>query len=232
MATAKTRSPVSKTAAPARTSKPRTVKSKAAQPKETQPKAAVATMSAETAKTMEAVAQKAAAPSKDVEKDLVSAQRTAEKAVNTAAETTVQKTEAVSDMAADTVRKVQTLAVKSLDPKSIEELAAYGRKNVEAVAMAGTILTKGFETMAAAWLEFAKESMDQTVGTARSVMGAKTLREAVDLQSDFAKTSVNDLIAESTRFTEMGAKVAQEALSPIKDRVEDTAQRLGLPRAA
>lgn len=226
MATAKTRSPASKTTAPVRTSKPRSVKSKAAQPTQ-----AVASLSVDAVETAQAVAPQAADP-KEVRKEIAPVQHAAQEAVDTTAEMTIQKTEAVADMATDTVRRVQTLAVKSLDPKSIEDLAAYGRKNVEAVAMAGTILTKGFETIAAAWLEFAKESMDQTAGTARSVMGAKTLREAVDLQSNFAKTSVNDLIAESTRFTEMGAKVAQEALLPIKDRVEDTAQRLGLPRAA
>lgn len=227
MATAKTRSPAPKTAAQARKSPSRTPKSKATQPKE-----AAATLIAEAAEITPAAATPKPAVPKSVEKDLVAAQRTAEKAANSAAEEAVRKTEEVSATATDAVRKIQTLTVKSLDPKNIEELAVYGRKNVEAVAMAGTILTKGFETMAAAWLEFAKESMDQTVGTARSVMGAKTLREAVDLQSDFAKTSVNGFIAESTRFTEMGAKVAQEALSPIKDRVDDTAQRMGLPRAA
>ena len=47
-------------------------------------------------------------------------------------------------------------------------------------------------------------------------MAAKTVKDFVDIQSDFARTSLDNVLSESTRLSEMSVKVANEAFDPLK----------------
>jgi hypothetical protein len=48
------------------------------------------------------------------------------------------------------------------------------------------------------------------------LMGVKKLDEAIQLQSDFAKTAYEDFVAEATMIGEMYSNLAKEAFEPFK----------------
>jgi phasin family protein len=74
--------------------------------------------------------------------------------------------------------------------------------------------------------------METSAQAAKALMGAKTLREAVDLQTDLAKSNFDKFIAESTKLSEMSVKVANEAFEPINARVNVAVEKLLKPIAA
>ncbi|MDF1791522.1 MAG: phasin family protein [Thalassobaculaceae bacterium] len=110
--------------------------------------------------------------------------------------------------------------------KSYDEFASYSQANYDAFYKSFGIVTKGFEDVTKAWFVFSQTSVDAGVDFSKKVMGAKTVNEVVDLQNDFAKSSFDSFVAESTKLSELSVKTANEAIEPIKTRVDETVQTI------
>ena len=116
--------------------------------------------------------------------------------------------------------------------KGFEQFNSLGKENLEAVVAFGTTYAKGIEAINAELLAFTKKAVEDSVSATKALMGAKTVKELVDLQSDFAKTTFDELMSKSSKIGEMCAKVAQEAFEPINARVTETMEKFGKPVAA
>jgi phasin family protein len=116
--------------------------------------------------------------------------------------------------------------------KAYEELSKFQKDNYEAYVAASTILAKGVENVSKAWVALTQETFENSAQTAKALLGAKTLREAIDLQNDWAKSNFDKLVAESTKLSEMTVKVTNEALAPINSRINVAVERMLKPVAA
>ncbi len=116
--------------------------------------------------------------------------------------------------------------------KGYEDLTKLQKDNWEAVVAASQIWTKGAESVGKAWMSLAQESMEHAASTAKALVGVKSLREAVDLQTDFAKGSFDKIVAEGTKLSETAVKVANDAMEPITARMNVTVEKLFKPLAA
>lgn len=112
-----------------------------------------------------------------------------------------------------------------------EELADLGRENFAAVLRANAALTEGLEAIGKEVVGYARTSLETAAETATALLAAKTFEDVVQLNTDFAKASFEQMIAGSSKLSELGVKVANEALAPIGDRVEATFHKLGKPLA-
>jgi phasin family protein len=116
--------------------------------------------------------------------------------------------------------------------KTYEDFSKFSKENVEAYVVAGSTVFKGFETISRAWVSFAQETFDASAQVAKAMLTAKTLREAVDVQTDFAKTTFDKLVSEGTKVSELSVKVANEAAEPISARLNATIEKFLKPVAA
>lgn len=87
--------------------------------------------------------------------------------------------------------------------KGFEQFNALGKDNMEAVVAFSTTYAKGIEAINAELAAFAKKSLEDSVTATKALMGAKTVKELVDLQSDFAKTSFDEMMSKSSKLGEM-----------------------------
>ena len=116
--------------------------------------------------------------------------------------------------------------------KSYEDLSKFSKENLDAYVAAGTTVAKGLETISRAWVAFTQETFEASAQVAKALLSAKTLREAVDVQTDFAKTTFDKLVAEGTKVSEISVKVANEAVEPLNARFNATIEKLLKPVAA
>jgi phasin family protein len=116
--------------------------------------------------------------------------------------------------------------------KAYEEFSKFQKDNYDAYLAASTIFAKGAENVGKAWMSLTQESLESAAQTAKALLGAKTLREAVDLQSDFAKANFDKLVAEGTKLSELSVKVANEAFAPLNARVNVAVEKMLKPVAA
>jgi len=123
---------------------------------------------------------------------------------------------------ADKFTEAGTKAFKDSVEKSlvtIADLNNQSKANLEAVVASVTAATKGAESLGAQAMAFAKKTAEDNTAAARSLTSAKSLQEAVELQTAFAKSSLEAYVSEMTRWTETVSASVKDTLRPINERV-------------
>ncbi len=110
--------------------------------------------------------------------------------------------------------------------KGYDEFTAFNQANLDAFMKASNVLVKGYEDIGKAYFKFAQASAEASAEAAKSMMSAKTLKEVVDLQSGYARSSFDTMVAEGTKLNEMSVKVANEAIQPIQTQFSKTMERV------
>ncbi|MEO1192492.1 MAG: phasin family protein [Pseudomonadota bacterium] len=116
--------------------------------------------------------------------------------------------------------------------KSYGQMSDLQKENAEAVMQSGTILVKGFENVSKELMTLAQASLEANMKAAQALMGVKTIKEAMDLQSSLTKTHMDKVMADGTKVAEMSMKVTNEAFQPLQTRVNSTIETLAKSAAA
>lgn len=116
--------------------------------------------------------------------------------------------------------------------KNYEEVLSFGKDNMDAFVRAGTIFAKGWQDVAKTAFTVSQETVEESVAVGKAVLGAKSLKEVVDLQTSFVKNSFDKAVAESGKISETNFKLAEEALLPLSERLNVTVSKMIKPLAA
>ncbi|NNG05459.1 MAG: phasin family protein [Inquilinus sp.] len=170
---------------------------------------------------------KAAPAATIVEETFAATKATVENAVKTGQDAMAKNMETAFAMTREQFEKAGGNLFHGFD-----DVAAFGKDNMDALVKASTIATKGWQDLGAAWFAFAQGTMEKSVATAQAMMTVKSPRELADLQNSFAKASFDSFVAESSKLSEMGVKVTNDAFAPITARVNATVEKFGKPLAA
>ena len=137
----------------------------------------------------------------------------------------------------ETVKKIQKTAteaqaagaqvVRDAMEKSmagLTDLNAQGKKNLEAVVESATAAQKGAEALSQQAFAYGKSSWEAGVAAAQSLSQARSVQELVELQSAYAKTSIEAYLAEVTKAAETVSGSVMDSFKPINERVTATVQ--------
>jgi hypothetical protein len=114
------------------------------------------------------------------------------------------------------------LAVPGSSPPQFHEqpvTAALGKDNYDAMFRSYGELNKGLQAIAARWTEFSKQSFEDATRTFERLVGVKSLEQALEIQSAYAKRAYDNWVAEASKLGEMYANVAREAYKPVEKAV-------------
>jgi len=136
----------------------------------------------------------------------------------------------VEQVFALTQQKVDKMSKQAF--QAYEDFAGFQKDNVDAIVSASNIMAKGFESVSKEMMAFTQAQMEQGVAITKAMLGVKTMRELVDMQSEYTRTTFDTMIAEATKLSEMSVKVANEAMEPISARINATIEKIAKPVAA
>jgi phasin family protein len=111
--------------------------------------------------------------------------------------------------------------------KSTEDLVAFGQANLEAFVKSGQIWSAGVQELTKQFATSAKASFEESVSTFKAISTAKSVKEALDLQSTFAKAALEKAMAESNKLTDASIKLTEQTLAPITARVTVAVETFG-----
>lgn len=109
---------------------------------------------------------------------------------------------------------------------TLTEMNVHSRKNFEAMVASVTAATKGAETLGARAMAYSKKSMEDQVAAAKGLASARSVQEAIELQTSFAKSAFEAYIAEVTHMSEAVAASMKETVAPINERVTALVERV------
>ncbi len=99
---------------------------------------------------------------------------------------------------------------------NFESVQQFGKDQFEAVSAATAAISKGLQGIATETTDYSKKSFEKSRELAEKLVAVKKMDEAVALQSEFAKASYEDFIAEATKIGELYTALAKEAFKPIE----------------
>jgi phasin family protein len=103
--------------------------------------------------------------------------------------------------------------------KTAEEFVAFGQGNLEALLKSGQIWAAGVQDLSKLVAATAQASFDETVSTFKAMTTVKSLKDAMDLQANLARSTMEKTLAESGKLTDASFKLAEQTIAPITARV-------------
>lgn len=102
--------------------------------------------------------------------------------------------------------------------KGMEKFTDLGKGNVEACVQAATVFAKTLERVNGEVVSFSKQQMEDGVAAFKAVSGAKTVHEAWEVQSDFAKSALDSYVAQATKLNDLWMDAAKQSFEPFSAR--------------
>ena len=133
----------------------------------------------------------------------------------TAAEKTTASAETAFLNGADALKAGFEKAVKSYDT-----VLGYGKDTAEAYMKSATVAGKGLETINSEIYSFSKDAIEESVAAGKAIMGSKSIHEAFELQTSYAKSAFESYVGELTKVSELFTAASKDTFAPLQGRVK------------
>jgi phasin family protein len=161
-------------------------------------------------KTPEAIKAPIIAEGKKVMNDTVT------KVQETAQKFTADATARASEVFGDVSARAKTAMEKG--SKGVEELVEFSKGNLEAVVASSRVAAKGAQDIAKYSAEYGRKSIEQANATAKKFAAVKSPTEFFALQSEVAKSNLDAMVGEASKFAEGYMKLLGEIVQPMQNR--------------
>ena len=132
-----------------------------------------------------------------------------------AAEKTIGSAEATFFNGAEALKSGFEKAVKNYDT-----VLGYGKDTVEAYMKSATVAGKGIETINSEIYSYSKDAIEDSIAAGKAILGSKSVHEAFELQTDFAKSAFESYVSELTKFSELFTSTTKNTFAPLQGRVQ------------
>ena len=102
-----------------------------------------------------------------------------------------------------------------MSPK-FDELQKMSKDQMEVAGSAAKSVASSMQALATEAGEYSKKVFENGSSFFEKILGAKTLESAVQIQADYARTSLEGLVAQTTKFGEIYGAMAKEAMRPLE----------------
>ena len=110
--------------------------------------------------------------------------------------------------------------------KMFEDLNEFNKGNIEALVESSRLAAKAAEQMGQSAAETARKNFEQVTAALKSFASVKTPTELFQLQSDYARTAFDAMIAETSKNSETMLKLAGDIFQPISSRFAVAAEKM------
>lgn len=97
-----------------------------------------------------------------------------------------------------------------------ENVQNFGKDQIETSLKSFGAVSKGLQGIAAELANYAKKSFEDGTHALEKLAAARSLDKAIEIQTDYAKTSYENFVAESTKIGELYTDIAKEVFKPYE----------------
>jgi hypothetical protein len=100
--------------------------------------------------------------------------------------------------------------------QEFEDIQKFGKEQFDAAAAVTTTFTKTLQAIATETADYSKKSFESNSAFVEKLLGAKSYESAIQIQSEYWKSSYAGFVAEATKLSELYSSLAKEAFKPIE----------------
>ncbi|SRR5579883_2129889 len=97
-----------------------------------------------------------------------------------------------------------------------EQMSKLGKDSMEMAFTSFGAWTKNAQAIAAEVADYSKKSLEGSAAAWEKLMGTKSLDKAMEVQTEYLKSSYEDFVAEATKIGELYVDLAKEAYKPFE----------------
>ncbi len=98
----------------------------------------------------------------------------------------------------------------------LEDLQKMSQSQIEQMSASAASVARGIQAIAAETTDYSKRSAESTSSFMEKLFGAKSIDSAIQLQTEFAKSQFEGMLAQTNKITELYRDMAKEAFKPIE----------------
>jgi phasin family protein len=102
--------------------------------------------------------------------------------------------------------------------KGYEQFVTFSKDTAEAMLKSANAAGKGFESFNSEVFAYARKSVEDGVSATKAIMAAKSVDEAIQLQTEFGKNAFETYVDELAKFGDMALALARESAEPMQAR--------------
>jgi phasin family protein len=103
--------------------------------------------------------------------------------------------------------------------KGYDQLFAFSKDTAEAMIKSCNAAGKGFETINSEVLSYTRKSVEDGILASKAIMAAKSVNEAIQLQSEYSKAAFETYVDELAKFGDMALAITRSTATPLQARV-------------
>lgn len=140
----------------------------------------------------------------------------------------------VSEKATEMFKDMNTRAKAAFEKAGsfAKDSTEFNKANVEAFVESAKIAAKGMQTAAQNAAEFGRKNFEATSTLVKAAAAVKSPTDLFKLQSDFARTQFDGVVAEMSKSSEFTLKLVGEIFQPIQSRYAVAAEEMKTRLAA
>jgi phasin family protein len=96
-----------------------------------------------------------------------------------------------------------------------DQMQKFSKDNMDMAMASFGVWTKNAQAIASEFADYSKKSFEESTAALEKLMGAKSLEKAMEVQSEYLKSSYEEFVAQSTKLGELYAGLAKEAYKPF-----------------
>jgi hypothetical protein len=100
--------------------------------------------------------------------------------------------------------------------KNYEDFQKLGQQNVDAAMKMLGEWSKGWQAIAAEMTDYTKRSFEEGTATVEKLLAAKSIEQAVEIQTGYAKRAYDDYMHQVSRLGGLYAELAKGAYKPVE----------------
>ena len=109
--------------------------------------------------------------------------------------------------------------------KGFEEFQKVGKDGFDAAVRSFGEVNKGFQAIAAEVTDYSKKAFEDSTRAFEQLVGAKSIEQAIEIQSQYAKKAYDTWVAEASKLSEMYVGMARDAYKPVEQAVAKRAPK-------
>ena len=99
----------------------------------------------------------------------------------------------------------------------IENAQKFGKENVDAALKSFGAVLKGAQALAVEVADYAKKSFEDGAAVFEKLLGARTVENAIRIQSDYVTAAYEGFVAQSKKVGDIVAAAAKDAFKPYEN---------------
>src|SRR5215469_15361818 len=105
------------------------------------------------------------------------------------------------------------------DIMTSEDMQKYGKESMEMAMTSFGAWTKSAQAIMAEVADYSKKSVEGSAAAWEKLLAAKSMDRAMQVQSEFLRSSCEDFVAEATKLGELYVDFAKETYKPFEGAI-------------